>query len=502
MDLHLYRTEPRRLEDFIKQNLEPNEFNIEVRNAVHRICEFLKNRCFIKQPGIKVIRAVKGGSSGKGTALRNGSDADLVVFLNYFQSFEELRNKRQEILEGIQQVLTECAPSIANKISDINITFVPNSNIPPKSLSFALKSKKKYSNSVEFDILPVFDALEGSNGNAAHLRLMKFVSENGDPCGEFSACFTELQKNFVKQRNGKLKDLIRLLKYWYKEYVKPRKSELAPGQRLPAKYAVELLTIYAWEQGNGTERFVTAEGFRTVLELICNYQNLHIYWTDHYNVNNQDIVNFLRKKLRGNRPIILDPADPTNNVALSDGWYVMVKEAKKCLSSPCLSGVQAWKVQPKAQFEITVISLNGSSLPLMANIDTNILMIKNHIQQNWSIPVYQQRLMFNETILNGGKTLLDSGIFFEAKLHLLVTNSMEIFVRHPNGRNLEIKVSPTDKVLSLKNKIQNLERISPSQYYLTFQSRTLEDSHTLESYGIDQHCTIDINLRLRGGKAS
>ncbi|XP_060700123.1 uncharacterized protein LOC132827453 [Hemiscyllium ocellatum] len=502
MDLDLYTTEPRRLDDFIKQNLEPNEFNIEVRNAVHRICDFLKNRCFIKQPGIKVIRAVKGGSSGKGTALRNGSDADLVVFLNCFQSFEEQRNTRQDILEGIQQVLTECASSIANKINDINITFVPNSNVPPKSLNFALKSKKKNSNSVEFDILPAFDALdELKNGNTAHLKLMKFVSENGDPCGEFSACFTELQKNFVKQRDAKLKDLIRLLKYWYKECVKPRKSELAPGQRLPAKYAVELLTIYAWEQGNGTKRFDTAEGFRTVLELICNYQNLHIYWTNYYNVDNQDIVNFLRKKLRGHRPIILDPADPTNNVASSDGWYVMVKEAMKCLSFPCVSGVQAWSIQPVAQFEITVISLNGSSLPLMANIDTNILMIKNQIQQNWSIPVHQQRLMFNETILNGGK-LLDSGIFFDAKLHLLVTNSMEIFVRHPNGRNLEINVSPTDKVLSLKNKIQNLERISPSQYYLTFQSQTLEDSHTLEYYGIDQHCTIDINLRLRGAVLS
>ncbi|XP_043541202.1 2'-5'-oligoadenylate synthase-like protein 1, partial [Chiloscyllium plagiosum] len=399
--------------------------------------------------------------------------------------------------------LTECARSIANKISDINITLVSNSNIPPKSLSFALKSKKKYSDSVKFDILPAFDALEGSsNGNTAHLRLIKFVSENGDPCGEFSACFTELQRNFVKQRNAKLKDLIRLLKYWYKEYVKPRESELAPGQRLRAKYAVELLTIYAWEQGNGTERFVTAEGFRTVLELICNYQNLHIYWTDRYNVNNQDIVNFLRKKLCGSRPIILDPADPTNNVASSDGWNVMVKEAKKCLSSSCVSGVQAWKVQPMAQFEITVISLNGSSLPLMANSDTNILMIKNQIQQNWGIPVHQQRLMVNETILNGGKTLLDSGIFFDAKLHLLVTNSMEIFVRHPNGHNRKINVSPTDKVLSLKNEIQNLEGISPSQYYLTFQSQTLEDSHTLEYYGIDQHCTIGINLRLRGGKAS
>lgn len=33
--------------------------------------------------------------------------------------------------------------------------------------------------------------------------------------GEFSTCFTELQRNFLKQRPPKLKSLIRLVKHWY-----------------------------------------------------------------------------------------------------------------------------------------------------------------------------------------------------------------------------------------------------------------------------------------------
>ncbi|GCB82691.1 hypothetical protein scyTo_0021682, partial [Scyliorhinus torazame] len=240
-----------------------------------------------------------GGSSGKGTALRIGSDADLVVFLSCFNSFQDQRNTRQEILEGIQQTLKVCAQSIAHDISDITITFPPNRDIPPKSMSFTLKSRKS-SDSVDFDILPTFDALKGTeNTTEAHLKLIDLVRKNGDLNGEFSACFTELQRNFVKQYEPKLKDLIRLLKYWYKQYV--RKSELRPGERLPAKYAVELLTIYAWEQGNGKERFSTAEGLRTVLELICKYQHLCIYWTKYYNVNDRVIADFLMKKLRDNR---------------------------------------------------------------------------------------------------------------------------------------------------------------------------------------------------------
>lgn len=36
-------------------------------------------------------------------------------------------------------------------------------------------------------------------------------------CGEFSPCFTELQKDFIVDRPTKLKSLIRLVKHWYKE---------------------------------------------------------------------------------------------------------------------------------------------------------------------------------------------------------------------------------------------------------------------------------------------
>ncbi|XP_078082241.1 2'-5'-oligoadenylate synthase 2-like [Mustelus asterias] len=498
--MELYNTEQRKLDDFIKNNLEPNDFNKHLRDAVDRICSFLRDRCFLNQPGIKVIRAVKGGSSGKGTALRNGSDADLVVFLNCFLSFQELRSNRCEILKEIQKVLTECARSIAFDISDVTINIPPN-DTPPKSLNFSIQSRKKRSDRVDFDILPSFDAIEGpGNAHGAHLKLIQLVNENKAECGEFSACFTELQRNFVKECKPKLKDLIRLLKYWYKQYVKPRKSELSPGERLPAKYAVELLTIYAWEQGNGQERFNTAEGFRTVLELICKYQELRIYWTKYYDVNNRVIADFLMEKLRGNRPIILDPADPTGNVAMPSVWRVMVDEASKCLRMPCVSGVQAWAVQPMKNTEITVFQLDGSSLSLKLNISDKISMIKQQVQQQWKIPAPQQRLIFNETILADNKSLLDSGIFFDAKLQLLTTKLTEIFVRNTDGRLKTINVTPNETVSSLKNKIESLLRISSQQYYLNFESKTLEDGRTLESYGIKQHSTININLRLRGGK--
>ncbi|XP_078278017.1 2'-5'-oligoadenylate synthase 1-like [Rhinoraja longicauda] len=493
----LYRTDARNLDDFTKRNLEPSGFTVGMKEAVHRICQFLKNQCFMNQPNINVIRAVKGGSSGKGTALRNSSDADLVIFLSCFKSFKNQRDNRHNVLDEIQKMLEKCSKSLAYEIHDIKIT-ISQSEIPPKSLSFILQSTKS-SARVEFDVLPTYDALTPQhNYSAAHLELINFVNGNAIKDGEFSPCFTELQREFVKRQPPKVKDLIRLLKYWYKEHVKPRKSELRGGTRLPAKYAVELMTIYAWEQGNHQERFDTAQGFRTVLDLICRHQDVCIYWTDYYDCTNPTLAGFLTKKLHGNRALILDPADPTGNVASSDGWNVMEDEARKCLSMPCVSNVQAWDVQPVKTFEISVTSLDGKSLRLKANIYGKVSEVKRNIQQKWTIPVSQQRLMFNGTILDDGKTLLDSSIFFDATIQLLTLNTMDILVNY-NGRNLTIQVSPNDKVSSLKNKIESLERLQPSQYYLTFQSQPLEDKRTLQHYGIKQHSTIHVNLRLRGG---
>ncbi|XP_078278019.1 2'-5'-oligoadenylate synthase 1-like [Rhinoraja longicauda] len=492
----LYSTDARNLDDFTKRNLEPSGFTVGMKEAVHRICQFLKNQCFMNQPNINVLRAVKGGSSGKGTALRNSSDADLVIFLSCFKSFQDQRDNRHEVLDEIQKMLEKCSRSLAYDIHDIKI--MSQNEIPPKSMSFILQSTKS-SARVEFDVLPTYDALTPQyNYSAAHLELINFVNGNAIMDGEFSPCFTELQREFVKRQPPKVKDLIRLLKYWYKEHVKPRKSELTGGARLPAKYAVELMTIYAWEQGNHQERFDTAQGFRTVLDLICRYQEVCIYWTDYYDVTNPTLAGFLTKKLHGKRALILDPADPTGNVASSDGWNVMEDEARKCLSMPCVSNVQAWDVQPVKTFEITVTSLDGKSLRLKANIYGKVSEVKRNIQQKWTIPVSQQRLMFNGTILDDGKTLLDSSIFFDATIQLLTLNTMDILV-NSNGRNLTIQVSPNDKVSSLKNKIESLERLQPSQYYLTFQSQPLEDKRTLQHYGIKQHSTIHVNLRLRGG---
>ena len=69
------------------------------------------------------------------------------------------------------------------------------------------------------------------------------------------------------------------------------------GEPLPPQYALELLTVYAWERGNGVTEFNTAQGFWTVLELITKYKQHQVHWTVYYDFQDQEISTYLLSQL-------------------------------------------------------------------------------------------------------------------------------------------------------------------------------------------------------------
>lgn len=70
----------------------------------------------------------------------------------------------------------------------------------------------------------------------------------------------------------------------------------------PPKFALELLTIFVWEEGTGSaEKFDTAEGFCTVMKLIIQYQDLCLYWTKYYDLEDSIIGAHVKQMLKGPR---------------------------------------------------------------------------------------------------------------------------------------------------------------------------------------------------------
>ncbi|XP_055091923.1 2'-5'-oligoadenylate synthase 1 isoform X2 [Symphalangus syndactylus] len=345
--MDLRNTPAKSLDKFIEDYLLPDtHFRMQINHAINIICGFLKERCFRGSCyPVHVSKVVKGGSSGKGTALRGRSDADLVVFLSPLTTFQDQLNRRGEFIQEIRRQLEACQRERAFFVKfEVQAPRWDN----PRALSFVLSSLQ-LGEGVEFDVLPAFDALGQLTGGykpnpQIYVKLIEectYLQKEG----EFSTCFTELQRDFLKQRPTKLKSLIRLVKHWYQNC----KKKLG---KLPPQYALELLTVYAWERGSMETHFNTARGFRTVLELVINYQQLCIYWTKYYDFKNPIIEKYLSRQLRKPRPVILDPADPTGNLGGGDpkGWRQLAQEAKAWLNYPCFknwdgSPVSSWILQ-------------------------------------------------------------------------------------------------------------------------------------------------------------
>uniref|UniRef100_A0A8C3KMZ4 2'-5'-oligoadenylate synthetase like n=1 Tax=Calidris pygmaea TaxID=425635 RepID=A0A8C3KMZ4_9CHAR len=429
---------PNMLDTWIMDVLQPStDFRNQVKQTIKQICDFLKEDSPLLPP------------------FPLSCYADVVLFLSCFSSYQDQKQNRKYILDLIKMRLHDCRQSLTFTV-DISEPRYKGPGNTPRSLSLTLYSKIN-PESTEVDILPAYDALGQVRRDSwldpnlykeAYVGLLK---ASGGP-GEFSPCFTELQKKFVKRYPAKLKSLLRLVKYWYKEWVKPR----CGTNDLPPKYALELLTIYAWEQGTGSkESFNMAEGFRTVMELLCRHQEICIYWEGCYSLQHSEISAHVKSLLRKPRPVILDPADPTGILGQGDRWDLVAREAARDRSLPCVRSVQPWNVQV--------------------------------------------RLPARNIILQDGETLAAHGIFYSTTLLLLQTETMEVFVKDEKNRTTTYTVCPTNTVRQLKEQIQRANGPHPDQQRLIYNSMLLEDRHTLAHYDVQPKSTIFMTLPLRGG---
>ncbi|XP_075852708.1 2'-5'-oligoadenylate synthase 2 isoform X2 [Microcebus murinus] len=347
----LFATPGHLLDTFIEDFLQPDKYFLDqIEKAVDAICAFLTERCFPQSPA--KIQIVKGGSTAKGTALKTGSDATLVVFRDSIKSYASQTSERSHIIKEIQKQLE------ALQKKEFEVTFEISVQKAPRALGFSLKSKV-LNESIDFNVLPAFNALgQLSSGSApsprVYAELINMYTSPDIPGGEFSTSFTVLQRNFIGFQPTKVRNLIRLVKHWYTQC----ERRLKPKGCLPPKYALELLAVYAWEQGSKALDFATAQGFRTVLELVTQYRQLCIFWIINYNFENETLKRFLLTQIQKTRPVILDPAEPTGDVGGGDrwSWHLLAKEAKEWSSSLCFKDEAGNPVQP---WKVPVLSSNG-----------------------------------------------------------------------------------------------------------------------------------------------
>ncbi|XP_015268426.1 PREDICTED: 2'-5'-oligoadenylate synthase-like protein 2 [Gekko japonicus] len=420
--MELYRVSSCELDGWIAAHLQPSEEFLEnVQAAVQRICNYLKKNFSIEA---RVIKLVKGGSAGQGKVLQDNSDADPILFLHWFSSYDDQRERSECVIDSLKQALVRDERTIAYKV---HILPPEAKGRPPHSLSLTLQSKNK-KESVELDILPAYDVLEQVTLTyKPPPKIYEDLVQATKVPGEFSTSFIKLQRNFVKQSPEKLKDLLRLVKHWYKENLK----KVYPSSSLPSKFALELLTIYAWEEGTKkAEEFNMAEGFCTVMKLLVQYKDLCFYWTEYYSLEDPTVGAHVKEKLRETRPVIMDPADPTRNLGTENGWDLLAKEASACQNELCCKKddvpVQPWIVQPARAIQVRMKQQKGASQDMSCSPYDTIGQIKEKFGLEGHVSIYEKRTALQQpdvenTVLQNDKTLADYGVFYNTTILQLHT---------------------------------------------------------------------------------
>ncbi|KAM6166750.1 2'-5'-oligoadenylate synthase-like protein isoform 1-T1 [Erethizon dorsatum] len=499
----LYGTPASRLDSFVAQWLQPSrKWKEEVLQVVRTVEQFLRQEFFYWEQGldqeVRVLKVVKVGSFANGTVIRGTTDVELVVFLSCFHSFQEEAKHHQAVLRLLRKKACCCQDLLALGLNGLSVA-----QGVPDTLVFTIQTGET-AEPINVTIVPAYRVLGTSAPNSqlppeVYVSLIKAC---GYP-GNFSASFSELQRNFVKHRPTKLKSLLRLVKHWYQQYVKAK----CPRANLPPPYALDLLTIYAWEMGTQEkESFSLAEGLTTVMELLQDAELVCIYWTKYYTLQDPVIEGCVRKQLKKERPIILDPVDPTHNVAEGYRWDIMAQRACQCLKQNCCyntndTPVPGWDVKRARDIQLTVEQWGHSDLIIWTNPYESITKVKEKIRQSRGY-AGPQHLSFQEPggerqVLSSHSSLAYYGIFSDTRICLLVTVSPEIqvFVKNPDGGSHAYAIHPYHLILGLKQRIEDRQGLPSKQQQLEFRGDVLQDWFDIACYGIQDSDTIILSKK-------
>lgn len=143
------------------------------------------------------------------------------------------------------------------------------------------------------------------------------------------------------------------------------------------------------------------------------------------------------------------------------------------------------------------------SVPLRDSMLTAEL--KQRIAQETGVPAFQQRLISQSSgaELQNRATLGEQGLIPGSTVLLVVLSDdpLSILVKNEKGRTRAYEVRLTQTVAELKRQVHQQEGTPADQFWLSFQGKPMEDQHQLGKYDLTSHCTVLMNLRLRGGGA-
>ncbi|KAK6455250.1 ubiquitin-related domain-containing protein [Scheffersomyces xylosifermentans] len=76
---------------------------------------------------------------------------------------------------------------------------------------------------------------------------------------------------------------------------------------------------------------------------------------------------------------------------------------------------------------------------------------------------------------------------------------MQVKVKTLTGRDILVDIEPVDRIIRIKEMMEEKEGIPPAQQRLIFNGSQLDDEKTVQESGIQAGASLHLVLTLRGG---
>ncbi|XP_055955311.1 2'-5'-oligoadenylate synthase 1 isoform X2 [Patella vulgata] len=293
------------LEKFIDREIRPpNDFKDRVNQTVDQLVRYLH-----RMPGYSIQEVVKSGSLGKGTSILSDADADMVVFFNGYKNIESLIKDKPQIIRDVRQYMCNPKQGWLSWIFQSKPEWMDSIHVLKYNEYFikfmVYVQYKGRSESVEVDVLPALDVVAKHGGNMQSVY-REMQNKSSHVREHYSVCFCKKQLAMIRPKPAKVKDLIRLLKYWKR----------TNGLDMTS-YCCEVMGLYIFDTYlNSKTNFDMKTGFYTAMELFSSYRQLQITIPGIYNTDNTWFSFFFKTTY------ILDPVNPFSDTSSHDVYCI------------------------------------------------------------------------------------------------------------------------------------------------------------------------------------
>jgi len=250
-------------------------FNSKITQVLNDLVSAISAETFLD-----IDHAVTGGNIGKGTAIMGCATAEVVLFL------------RGLPVTGQESWVSPLLKALAGTLSgDFQKTHMLES-VQIAEESVQIRTRGPIPMTIDIYLSPTFE-------NYAH-TLQVLGEQNLDIRKFYTPSLAKERTQFVARQPSSVKVTMRLVKWWRDQ------QEWTGRLARPSDELLELSTIYSAIQTKPADQKVA---IANVMSLLSRFDQMRVVWSNYYSKGD------VWKPLLQQRPLLMDPTNPSVNVA-------------------------------------------------------------------------------------------------------------------------------------------------------------------------------------------